>query len=108
MRPPLTRPAPHRDRGLELELERLKSVGRDAFILGSGQFLVTSALLCTTAARLGFGANAAFVLGGGLALSSSAFVIQLLNEKGELASRFGRATFGILLFQVRLGWVGLG
>ena len=43
----------------------------------------------------------ATVLSGALALSSSAFVIQLLNEKGELASRFGRATFGILLFQVR-------
>jgi Kef-type K+ transport system membrane component KefB len=41
----------------------------------------------------------ALVLGGGLALSSSAFVIQLLNEKGELASRFGRASFGILLLQ---------
>merc|ERR1719453_1373126 len=41
----------------------------------------------------------AIVLGGGLALSSSAFVIRLLREKGELASRFGRASFGILLFQ---------
>ena len=39
---------------------------------------------------------------GALALSSSAFVIQLLSEKGELASRFGRASFGILLFQVRV------
>ena len=44
-------------------------------------------------------ANAAFILGGALALSSSAFVIQLLSEKGELASRFGRASFGMLLFQ---------
>lgn len=85
--------------GLELELERLKSVGRDAFILGSGQFLLTSLVFITIATQIGFSANAAFVLGGGLALSSSAFVIQLLSEKGELASRFGRASFGILLFQ---------
>ena len=85
--------------GLELELERLKSVGRDAFMLGSSQFVLTAGVLGCVAAKLGFTANAAFVLGGGLALSSSAFVIQLLSEKGELASRFGRASFGILLFQ---------
>jgi len=85
--------------GLELELERLKSVGRDAFVLGSGQFLLTSLVFISIASQIGFSANAAFVLGGGLALSSSAFVIQLLSEKGELASRFGRASFGILLFQ---------
>ena len=85
--------------GLELELERLKSVGRDAFLLGSSQFVLTAGVLGCVAAKVGFSANAAFVLGGGLALSSSAFVIQLLSEKGELASRFGRASFGILLFQ---------
>ena len=74
-------------------------MGRDAFILGSGQFLLTSLVFIAIATQIGFSANAAFVLGGGLALSSSAFVIQLLSEKGELASRFGRASFGILLFQ---------
>merc|ERR1719162_2649189 len=57
--------------GLELELERLKSVGRDAFILGSGQFLLTSLVFIAIASQIGFSANAAFVLGGGLALSSS-------------------------------------
>lgn len=39
------------------------------------------------------------VTGGGLALSSSAFVLQLLSEGGELGTRYGRAAFGILLFQ---------
>ena len=85
--------------GLELELERLKSVGRDAFTLGTSQFLMTGALLASIAKAAGLSASASLVLGGGLALSSSAFVIALLTEKGELASRFGRATFGILLFQ---------
>jgi CPA2 family monovalent cation:H+ antiporter-2 len=86
--------------GLELELERLKSVGRDAFSLGTAQFLLTGALLGAIAYfGAGMAASTSLVLGGGLALSSSAFVIQLLTEKGELASRFGRATFGILLFQ---------
>jgi len=85
--------------GLELELERLKSVGRDAAFLGASQFAITGLLLGGIALFCGAPAPTALVLGGGLALSSSAFVIQLLSEKGELASRFGRASFGILLFQ---------
>lgn len=85
--------------GLELELERLKAVGRDAFRLGSAQFLTTAVLIGGAARFLGATAASALVLGGGFALSSSAFVIQLLSEKGELATRFGRASFGILLFQ---------
>jgi len=85
--------------GLELELERLKSVGRDAFRLGGAQFALTSLVFGAVATAFGASGPAAIVLGGGLALSSSAFVIQLLSEKGELATRFGRASFGILLFQ---------
>ena len=84
---------------LQLELERLKSVGRDAAFLGASQFAITGLLLGGIALLCGAPAPTALVLGGGLALSSSAFVIQLLSEKGELASRFGRASFGILLFQ---------
>ena len=40
-------------------------MGRDAFILGSGQFLLTSLVFITIATQIGFSANAAFVLGGG-------------------------------------------
>lgn len=42
----------------------------------------------------------AVVIGAALSLSSSAFVLQLLSENGELASKFGSATLGILLLQV--------
>ena len=42
---------------------------------------------------------ALLVVGAGLALSSSAFVLQLLRDRGELGSRHGRAALGILLFQ---------
>lgn len=41
----------------------------------------------------------AIVIGAALSLSSSAFVLQLLRERGELDSRFGQATLGILLLQ---------
>ncbi len=40
------------------------------------------------------------VIGVALSLSSSAFVLQLLNERGEMATKFGSATLGILLMQV--------
>uniref|UniRef100_A0A7S4B0S9 Cation/H+ exchanger transmembrane domain-containing protein n=1 Tax=Chrysotila carterae TaxID=13221 RepID=A0A7S4B0S9_CHRCT len=85
--------------GLELELERLKSVGRDAFRMGGLQVALCAVLYSSFARLVGLNAAAAVVLGGAFALSSSAFVIQLLSEKGELATRFGRASFGILLFQ---------
>ena len=42
----------------------------------------------------------AVVIGAALSLSSSAFVLQLLSENGELSSKFGSATLGILLLQV--------
>ena len=42
----------------------------------------------------------AVVIGAALSLSSSAFVLQLLSERGELATKFGSATLGILLLQV--------
>jgi Kef-type K+ transport system membrane component KefB len=42
------------------------------------------------------------VIGAALSLSSSAFVLQLLAEKGELPTRFGSATLGILLLQVKV------
>jgi len=40
------------------------------------------------------------VIAAALSMSSSAFVLQLLAERGESASRTGSATLGILLFQV--------
>jgi Kef-type K+ transport system membrane component KefB len=44
----------------------------------------------------------AVVIGAALSLSSSAFVLQLMSERGELATKFGSATLGILLLQVGL------
>ncbi len=43
----------------------------------------------------------AVVIAAALSMSSSAFVLQLLTERGELPTRFGSATLGILLLQVR-------
>ena len=86
--------------GIELSIERLKSMRRDVFGLGLSQFLGTAAAVAAVG-KLAFDlpGNALVVLGGGLALSSSAFVLQLLKDKEQLSTRFGKASFGILLLQ---------
>ena len=85
--------------GIELSIERLMQMRKDVFGLGLGQFLVTAAAVAGVGGLAGLPANAQVVIGGGLALSSSAFVLQLLKDKNQLATRFGKASFGILLFQ---------
>jgi monovalent cation:proton antiporter-2 (CPA2) family protein len=85
--------------GIELSVDRLLSMKRDVFGLGLSQFLCTALAIAGIGGMVGLPANALVVLGGGLALSSSAFVLQLLKDKNQLATRFGKASFGILLFQ---------
>jgi monovalent cation:proton antiporter-2 (CPA2) family protein len=85
--------------GVELSFERLVSMRKDVFGLGFSQFVTTALAFAAVGKLFGLPANALVVLGGGLALSSSAFVLQLLKDKNQLATRFGKATFGVLLFQ---------
>lgn len=85
--------------GLELSLERLMAMKKDVFGLGTSQFLLTS-LAGTLAGRAaGLSTSAAVTVGGSMALSSSAFVLQLLKDKNAMGTRVGRASFGILLLQ---------
>lgn len=85
--------------GLELEPARLWAMRRVMFGLGTLQVIVTGIVLAGVA--LGFGRPwaAALVAGFGLAMSSTAFVLQVLTERGELASPHGRTAFAILLLQ---------
>lgn len=85
--------------GLELSLERLRSLGRYVFGLGALQVTVTTCLIGAVAWSLGATGEAAIIIGGGLALSSTAFVLQLLIERGERATSYGKISFAILLFQ---------
>lgn len=85
--------------GLELSLSRLKSLGLDVFGLGSLQWLLTGFILAFISLMSNTTIETSIVIGFGLALSSSAFVLQLLSERGEIGTRFGRASLGILLFQ---------
>jgi len=86
--------------GIELSVERLKSMKKDVFGLGLSQYTVTAVVLGLAAKFLGgLSGPASVVVGGALSLSSSAFVLQLIKDKKELATRFGKASFGVLLLQ---------
>jgi CPA2 family monovalent cation:H+ antiporter-2 len=86
--------------GLELKPSRLWALRRDIFGLGLAQVMMTGAALATLAYVLaGLSYEAALVVGFGLALSSTAFAMQTLDQEGARSTRYGQTTFSILLFQ---------
>lgn len=85
--------------GLELQPSRLWVLRRMVFGLGSAQVGLSAIVIGLLAWTYGFTPTAAAVSGLILALSSTAFVLQLLAEKKQLTTVHGRAAFSILLFQ---------
>ena len=85
--------------GLELSLERLLTMKRLVFGLGSLQVIGTTALIALLAYGFGFTSAQAIVLGTALSLSSTAIVIQLYTDEKRMGSQSGRTSFAILLFQ---------
>ncbi len=86
--------------GLELQPRRLWVMRRFVFGLGSLQIGVTTLGIGGLIAVLfGFGWQPSALLGFALALSSTAFVLQLLAERKTLNQPHGRAAFGALLMQ---------
>lgn len=85
--------------GLELQPSRLWVLRRMVFGLGSAQVLLSATIIAAVAWALGLDGKPAVIVGLILALSSTAFVLQMLAEKKELTTSHGRAAFSILLFQ---------
>ncbi len=85
--------------GLELKPSRLWVMRRMVFGLGATQVVVTSAAIALMAWSAGLSGNTALIIGPILALSSTAFVLQMLAEKKQLSAVHGRAAFSVLLFQ---------
>lgn len=100
----------------------LQALAKYAFGLGTITMLATTAAFTLFALPVGKGigtrilvdvfhaspklagirsVDEAIVIGAALSLSSSAFVLQLMSEKGQLATKFGSAVLGILLLQVQ-------
>ncbi|EXU49671.1 monovalent cation:proton antiporter-2 (CPA2) family protein [Acinetobacter baumannii] len=86
--------------GLELRPQRLWEMRDSIFVMGSLQVVITGIILMLTVLLL-FQQHlaASFVIGFALALSSTAFVLQLLTEKQQLNTTYGQQSFSILLFQ---------
>jgi len=85
--------------GLELRPHRLWILRKAVFGMGLGQMLPTSAAIALLAHLAGIAWPPAFLLGIGLALSSTAIVLPMLAERNLLAAVPGRDAFAVLLFQ---------
>ncbi|MGF1477101.1 MAG: cation:proton antiporter [Geminicoccaceae bacterium] len=85
--------------GLELNPARLWAMRTDIFGLGLAQVLVSGAVLTVPALLAGLSWQAALVVGLGLALSSTALVMRVLDERRQRATAHGRKALAILLFQ---------
>ena len=85
--------------GLEMEPGKLWALRRQIFGLGVLQVAISGALLTGVGVLIGFSPQVAFVAGMGFVLTSTAIVMQLLAERGELASPGGQKIVSILLLE---------
>jgi monovalent cation:proton antiporter-2 (CPA2) family protein len=86
--------------GLELQPSRLWRLRTEIFGLGLLQVAITGILIAALIYGMGWmSLNASIAVGGALALSSTAFAIQILRERGDLTKPYGDRAFSILLFQ---------
>jgi CPA2 family monovalent cation:H+ antiporter-2 len=85
--------------GMELEPKLLWQMRNRLMGLGGGQVLMTMLLVMSVAMAFGQSWNTALIIGMILSLSSTAIVLQTLNEKGLMKSDGGQAGFSVLLFQ---------
>ena len=85
--------------GLELEPKALWDMRAKLLGLGGLQVGLTVAVVMVAAMALGQPVTVALAIGLVLSLSSTAIVLQTLNEKGLMKSDGGKASFSVLLFQ---------
>ena len=85
--------------GLELPLDRMRTLYRPALLGGGFQVAATLAagLALAHAAGLGFGTS--FVLGAAVAMSSTAIVLRLLTDEGQIDAPGGQLSVAVLLMQ---------
>lgn len=85
--------------GVEMRPQKLWSLRTQIFGLGLAQVLLCIALLTGAGMLLGWPAAAAFIAGSGFVLSSTAVIMSILRERGELASGQGQQAVSILLLE---------
>ncbi len=85
--------------GLEFSLPRLIAMRAEVFTLGGFQVAGTTAVVAAVGWATGIALPVAILLGGAVAMSSTAIVLRQLTEQDELNRTHGRLAFGVLLFQ---------
>jgi len=85
--------------GLEFSLPRMIAMRGEVFTLGGLQVFGTTAIAAAVGWALGLAPPIAILLGGAVAMSSTAIVLRQLTEQDELNRTHGRLAFGVLLFQ---------
>ncbi len=85
--------------GLELSVKKLAAMRGVIFGLGTLQVALTSAAIGSICLALGLKAEAAVIIGGALALSSTAVVMEVLHDRREESTQGGRISMAILLMQ---------
>ncbi|MCL2310009.1 MAG: cation:proton antiporter [Proteobacteria bacterium] len=85
--------------GLEFSLPQLKAMRRAVLGLGAAQVGACAVIGMTVLVGLGYSWGAGIVIGGMLAMSSTAIVLKMLIERDEVSTEYGRNAIAILLFQ---------
>ena len=85
--------------GLELPLERIRTLWRSALLGGGFQVLATLSIVAIGIHALGLDSTAALVVGAGVAMSSTAVVLRLLTDEGRIDAPAGQLAVSILLMQ---------
>jgi monovalent cation:H+ antiporter-2, CPA2 family len=85
--------------GLEFSLPRMLAMKHEVIGLGASQVFCTALVVALIAYAFGVSGLVAVVIGGAVAMSSTAIIMRLLTDRGELNRTHGRLSFSILLFQ---------
>lgn len=85
--------------GLELTFERLKAMRKHVFGFGTAQVMLTAIAIYIISKLFGLSNSASIIIGGGLALSSTAIVLQVIAENREQSTQVGRLSLAVLLMQ---------
>ncbi|UJP63301.1 cation:proton antiporter domain-containing protein [Mongoliitalea daihaiensis] len=85
--------------GMEFSLKSLMAIKKAVFIGGSLQVFITIGVSTLLASLLGFEWNVAVFIGFLISLSSTAIVLKLLQEAGQVNTISGRTTLAVLIFQ---------
>lgn len=85
--------------GLELDIKKLKTLGKVSLVTGLGQIIFTGFFGVIIALLLGFSLISSFYIAIALTFSSTIIVVKLLSEKHDNNSLYGKIAIGFLLVQ---------